>query len=108
MKKIIPLSLIAALGAMLLIGCAGTPIGNSARSFENLPTNAPNVDLAQALVNTANKAQQTVPGPWTIPISAVLTLASAALGVWAHKSGVNSGVDASTTTSPTTAGPPKV
>jgi hypothetical protein len=108
MKKIIPLSLIAALGAMLLIGCAGTPVGNTARQFENLPTNAPNVDLAQALVNTANKAQQTVPGPWTIPLTAAFTLASAVIGVWAHKSGVSSGVDASTTTPPTTAGPPKV
>lgn len=102
MKKLILL-----IPIVLFAGCVGTPIGNSARNFENLPTNAPNVELTQALLNTANKAQQTVPGPWTVPLTAGLTLAAAIVGVFAHKSGVTSGVDASSTTPPTTS-PPKV
>mgnify|MGYP001604595842 CR=1 FL=1 len=102
MKKLIP---IIALSVILIAGCVGTPVGNTARNFENLPTNAPNAVLAQALVDSANKAQSTVPGPWTVPITAGLTLASALIGMYAHKTGVNSGVVASL--QPPTA-PPKV
>lgn len=103
MKKLILLPIVA---VGLLVGCVGTPVGNSARSFENLPTNAPNAVLAQALVDTANKAQSTVPGPWTVPITAALTLASALIGVYAHKTGVSAGVVASTP--PSKDPPPKV